>query len=180
MAITRFVGGTTFNAETGEVCRDHSIRRLEPQPALVLSLLIHRAGSLVTHDEIRRAVWGDATHVDFQDSAHYCIRQIRQALGDHAREPRIVTTVPKRGYRLNDQAFLRSDSTQGIPTTRSGALEGLCAPVPTSPFDAWRHRLVIGAVVAGLGIATAVLEKRPNNHHATAVAVLKTVHDFVY
>jgi DNA-binding winged helix-turn-helix (wHTH) protein len=166
MGITRFVGGTTFNAETGEVGRDHTITRLEPQPALVLSLLIHRAGSLVTHDEIRRAVWGEATHVDFQDGVHYCIGQIRQALGDHARAPRVVTTVPKRGYRLNDEALLRSDR--------------LRAPAATKLLAAWRHRFVIGGVVAGLGIAAAVLEKRPNNHHATAVAVLKTVHDFVY
>jgi len=46
METSQFAGGTTFNAATGEVRRDHTTTRLEPQPALVLSLLIQRVGSL--------------------------------------------------------------------------------------------------------------------------------------
>jgi DNA-binding winged helix-turn-helix (wHTH) protein len=179
MAMSHFVGGTTFNAATGEVCRDRTIRRLEPQPTLVLTLLIHRAGGLVTHDEIRHAVWGDETHVDFRDGVHYCIRRIRAALGDDARAPRIVTTVPRRGYRLSAEALLSPDPVLA-PSSQSRPSERLSVPnAVVRPFGRRRH-FVIAGLVAGLGIATAIVERRPNNHHDAAVAVLKAVHDFIY
>ena len=179
METSKFVGGITFNAATGEVRRDHTTRRLEPQPALVLSLLIHRAGDLVTHDEIRRAVWGDETHVDFQDGVHYCIRQIRAAFGDQALAPRVITTVPKRGYRLNLEALVRTDPGQAI-TYDSGLPDALRAFPVVARADGWRRRLVVTGLVAGLGFTTAIVEGRPNNHHDIAVAVLKAVHDFIY
>jgi hypothetical protein len=36
------------------------------------------------------------------------------------------------------------------------------------------------AVAAGLVLAVAAVERRPNRHHDVAVAVLRAVHDFVY
>ncbi len=179
METAQFVGGTTFHVATGEVRRGDTVRRLEPQPAQVLSLLIRRAGGLVTHDEIKREVWGDETHVDFRDGVHYCIRQIRAALGDHARAPRVVTTVPKRGYRLIAEALVRPDSAHAI-ASESRPPEGLSATAAIAGVGEWRRRLVITGLTVGLGVALVIFERRPNNHHATATAVLKAVHGFIY
>jgi DNA-binding winged helix-turn-helix (wHTH) protein len=65
-----------FDRHTGEVWRDGIRRRLEPQPAALLSLLISRAGELVERREIMSRLWGDHTHVNYQDGLNYCIRQI--------------------------------------------------------------------------------------------------------
>jgi TolB-like protein len=54
---------------------------------------------LVGRDEIREALWPD-TQVDFDASLHFCVRQIRTALGDAASEPSYIDTLPRRGYRL--------------------------------------------------------------------------------
>jgi TolB-like protein len=74
--------------------------RLQPQPFRLLMLLVRRAGDLVTREEIREQLWGGETFVDFEQGENHCVRQIRTALGDDARAPRYVQTVPRRGYRF--------------------------------------------------------------------------------
>ena len=96
----RFDGPCEFDSSSGEVRCKGTLVRLEPQPAALLALLADRAGDVVTHDEIRRAIWGNATHVKFREGVHYCIKQIRAALGDRAQAPRVIETIPRRGYRL--------------------------------------------------------------------------------
>ncbi len=88
-----------FDATTGELAGPAGHRRLEPQPARVLALLLQRAGELVTREDLRREVWPD-THVDFDQGLNYCIRQIRNALGEAADSPGFLETLPRRGYRF--------------------------------------------------------------------------------
>lgn len=76
--------------------------RLPPQPFKLLTLLVGRAGSIVSREEIRTELWGDDTFVDFEHGINYCIQQIRAALEDDAEEPRYVETVPKVGYRFRE------------------------------------------------------------------------------
>src|SRR5688572_24423809 len=86
--------------ETGELSRDGAPVRLQPQPAKVLALLASRPGELVTREEIQRRVWHGDTFVDFEHGVNFCIKEIRAALGDSARTPRYVETLPRRGYRF--------------------------------------------------------------------------------
>lgn len=98
-AVCRF-GSFEFNRSTGELRRAGSEIKLPLQPARVLALLTVRAGELVTREEIRRAIWGDGTFVDFELGLNLCINRIRTALGDAARAPAYIETVPRRGYRF--------------------------------------------------------------------------------
>jgi TolB-like protein/Tfp pilus assembly protein PilF len=74
--------------------------KLQPQPFKVLALLADRAGEVVTREDIERQVWGRETHVDFDLSLNYCIKQIRSALEDDAETPQFIETLPRRGYRF--------------------------------------------------------------------------------
>lgn len=94
------IGDFEFDPRTGELERGDCRVRLQCQPARVLSALLERPGELIARDELQRAVWGDQTHVDFDQSLNFCIRQIRKALGDTARRPVYIETLPRRGYRL--------------------------------------------------------------------------------
>ncbi len=73
---------------------------LQPQPMKVLAVLVRRRGELVTREELRWAVWGADTHVDFDRGLNFCVKQIRTALGDDSRMPRYIETLPRVGYRL--------------------------------------------------------------------------------
>ena len=74
--------------------------KLAPQPARVLRLLVSRPGELVSRDEIRRELWGEATFVDFERNLNYCVNCVRDVLGDTAQSPRYIETLPRRGYRF--------------------------------------------------------------------------------
>lgn len=85
--------------DSGELFQGGSPVKLQPQPAKVLEVLAGRSGEVVSREEIRQLVWGDA-FVDFDASLNFCIKEIRRALGDSATSPRFVETVPRRGYRF--------------------------------------------------------------------------------
>ena len=76
-----------------------SVQRLPPQPARLLALLLERQGALVSREEIRTEIWPGVA-VDFDASLHFCIRQVRAALGDTADRPRYIENLPRRGYRI--------------------------------------------------------------------------------
>ena len=89
-----------FDATRGELRKGGRAVALEPQPAKALALLLARAGEIVSREELRDAVWGADTHVDFDRGIAYCLSQIRTALGDSGDNPRFVQTIPKRGFRF--------------------------------------------------------------------------------
>ena len=99
------------------MCRDGATVKLPPQPFKVLSLLAENAGQLVTREEIQRQVWGDDTFVDFDKGLNFCIKQIREALGDNAQSPQYVETLPRRGYRFI--APVENVATIVIPAQKS-------------------------------------------------------------
>jgi DNA-binding winged helix-turn-helix (wHTH) protein/TolB-like protein len=101
--VLRF-GDYEFRPDTGDLRRlspppPGTAVRLAPQPAKLLELLLERRGELLERDEIRRVLWSD-THVDFDQSLAFCVRQLRAALGDSGAKPAYIETLPRRGFRL--------------------------------------------------------------------------------
>ncbi len=71
---------------------------LAPKPFAVLCHLIEHRGELVTKEALLDAVWPNL-HVS-ESSLSFAINAVRAALGDDARTPRYIQTVPRRGYRF--------------------------------------------------------------------------------
>jgi DNA-binding winged helix-turn-helix (wHTH) protein/TolB-like protein len=86
--------------DSGDLIRKGVRLDLQPQPTKVLQLLASRPGELIPRSEIQRHVWGPETHVDFEQGLNWCIKRVRDVLGDDAGSPRFVETVPRRGYRF--------------------------------------------------------------------------------
>jgi DNA-binding winged helix-turn-helix (wHTH) protein/tetratricopeptide (TPR) repeat protein len=93
-------GAFELDLRSGELRKDGVVVKLTPQPFRVLALLARRSGEVVSRDEIRQQIWCGDTFVDFDQGLNFCIRQIREALGDDAETPRYVETLPRRGYRF--------------------------------------------------------------------------------
>ncbi|HTS29517.1 MAG TPA: winged helix-turn-helix domain-containing protein [Bryobacteraceae bacterium] len=91
-----------FELDTGagELRRNGDRIKLPPQPFRVLELLVRHSGEVLTRAEIRERIWCDDTFVDFEQGLNFCIRQIREAVGDTAEAPRFIETLPRRGYRF--------------------------------------------------------------------------------
>ena len=99
-AATLRFGAFELNAPAGELRHKGDVLKLAPQPLKVLDLLARRGGEVVTRHEIRDHVWAGDTFVDFEQGLNFCIRQIREVLGDTADAPRFIETLPRRGYRF--------------------------------------------------------------------------------
>jgi DNA-binding winged helix-turn-helix (wHTH) protein/tetratricopeptide (TPR) repeat protein len=140
MASVRF-GVFDFDVDSRELRRQGRRVHLTGQAAMVLTILVKRRGQVVTRDELKRALWSDATFVDFDRSLNFCVSSLRAALQDAAKSPRFVETLPKRGYRfIGDVAAI--ESTDAAP-----------APVPVVRRVALvDHRVAAAALVLTLAI----------------------------
>jgi class 3 adenylate cyclase/DNA-binding winged helix-turn-helix (wHTH) protein len=73
---------------------------LERIPLDLLFMLIDRRGQLVTRGEIFERIWGKQVFVDTDNAINTAIRKLRRALGDDPDSPKLIETVPARGYRF--------------------------------------------------------------------------------
>ena len=83
-----------------ELRKQGSSLRLQPQPFKILAYLASRPGELITRQELRDHVWPGDTFVDFDLAINQAIKQIRAVLNDDAERPRVIATLPRRGYRF--------------------------------------------------------------------------------
>ena len=92
------IGEWHFYPASGELRRGGEVRRLEPRAARTLELLCASRGGVVTHEALIQNVWNGRTLSE--NSVAVVVGQLRKALDDDARDPRLIETIPKRGYRL--------------------------------------------------------------------------------
>jgi DNA-binding winged helix-turn-helix (wHTH) protein/TolB-like protein len=101
MNLERFQFGE-FEFDSGSRVLTHKGRqvKIQAQPALLLGVLLARRGQIVSREDLKLAIWGNDTHVDFERGLNFCVGQIRAALRDDASRPVYIRTVPKRGYEF--------------------------------------------------------------------------------
>jgi TolB-like protein len=95
------LGGCLVDPQRGRVIHGDGAIRVEPKVMDLLLLLCSRPGEVVSKDEIFHSVWKDAFVTDHVLS--HAIWQVRRAL----RNPRLVESIPKRGYRLAAEVQLK-------------------------------------------------------------------------
>jgi predicted ATPase/DNA-binding winged helix-turn-helix (wHTH) protein len=81
----------------GEMEREERVL-VTPKAFAVLEYLVEHAGRLVTHEELLARVWPDS--VVEPQAVKKRILDVRNALGDRAKNPMFIETVPRRGYRF--------------------------------------------------------------------------------
>lgn len=91
-------GPFRLDARTGRLWRDGDEVKLTPRVAAVLGLLAGRPQDIVTKQELIDGAWDGLAVSDAALTS--CIQELRQALGDDARQPRFIETRHRRGYRL--------------------------------------------------------------------------------
>ena len=77
---------------------DDSTIQLELTLMDVLVCLAERAGEVLTRQEIVDRVW--ATEFISDNTLTHAVSELRDALGDEARNPSFIETIHRRGYRL--------------------------------------------------------------------------------
>src|ERR1700727_1616961 len=93
---------------------------LEPKSLRVLLLLVRRAGHLVDKQSLFDTVWA-GTFVE-ENTLARTVAVLRRELGDDSRKPRLIETVPTRGYRFVAPVEVRQVS---VPSELSPAENGV-------------------------------------------------------
>ncbi|MET3664772.1 hypothetical protein ABIC66_001376 [Caulobacter sp. 1776] len=87
----------SIDVESRRVRAPSGASNLEPRVFDLLMTLVERPGLTASRDHLIETVWGE---VDGSDEAlSQAVAKLRRALGDDARAPRFIETVPKLGYR---------------------------------------------------------------------------------
>ena len=121
---------------TGDV-RKHGHRiRLQEKPFQILSLLLERAGEIVTREELRERLWPADTFVDFDANLNTSLNRLRQALGDTANEQSYIKTVPRQGYRFIAPVTKVEEAIEA-PTPRPDPVGATVVHEPTPKLRAW-------------------------------------------
>jgi DNA-binding winged helix-turn-helix (wHTH) protein/TolB-like protein/tetratricopeptide (TPR) repeat protein len=92
------IGQWSIHQAEGTLRQNGQSVRLEPRVMDVLVYLAAHSERVVPKEELMEAVWGGA-FVE-EGALSQAIHSLRKVLGDDARQPRFIQTVPKRGYRL--------------------------------------------------------------------------------
>lgn len=91
-------GDFEVDLRTG-VMSKHGYRiRLQEKPLQILSLLLERAGEIVTREELQQRLWPAVTGVDFDVNLNTNLNRLRHVLGDPAHEQNFIKTYPRQGY----------------------------------------------------------------------------------
>src|SRR5438445_12737310 len=133
-----------------EELRKHGfVVKLQPQPFKILAYLASRPGELITRQELRDHVWPGDTFVDFDLAINQAIKQIRAVLNDDAERPRVIATLPRRGYRFIAKTVPTTAAEPTFPQVSSEGREGANGPavIEHSVLHASRVRpwLALGA-----------------------------------
>jgi TolB-like protein len=111
--------------------------KLRPKSFELLRYMVVHAGRLMDRDELMQAVWPGVFVTD--DSISQCVKEIRRALDDHA--PRLLRTVPRRGYLLDVPVACVGTDDMGAPLPAAQPMpasaeniEGIPAPAANRPM----------------------------------------------
>lgn len=156
------LGDWLVEPDACRVSRGETTLKLRPQLMDLLVCLARHAGTTVRKEEILAEVW--QAQFIAESGLSRCVAELRQALQDDAQQPRIIETIPKRGYRLiTPVAWLETpvpapraaSSVSGSPDT--GAADASQPPPGAAPKAPRRDRspLRVG-IAAGLALAVVI------------------------
>src|SRR5262249_41405267 len=77
---------------------DAQVTHLEPKAMQVLVYLAKHSDEVVSKERLIREIWPDTFVTD--DVLTRCISELRGAFDDSPKDPRVIQTVPRSGYRL--------------------------------------------------------------------------------
>ena len=117
------------------IAANRQVIQVEPKAMQVLVYLAEHADQVVPKERLIGAVWADTFVTD--DVLTRCISDLRKAFNDDAKDPKVIATVPRSGYRLVAQV-------QGTQSE------------PAAPRKRFRWSMALG-VTAGLAMLVIAL-----------------------
>jgi TolB-like protein/DNA-binding winged helix-turn-helix (wHTH) protein len=118
-AKTLRIGDWFVNPLAGEIARGEERVRLEARTLRLLLCLAESPGEVVSIETLLDQVWSGV--VVTPDSVYQAVAALRRLLGDDAKQPAYIVTVPRLGYRLVAPVESRVDALAGARPARASS-----------------------------------------------------------
>lgn len=134
-----------------EIQIDGRIERLPAKFIDVLMVLAERQGEVFSKAQLLKRVWNDPAIGE--DSLANAVWMLRRTLGDDAKRPSYIETVPRRGYRLIARfAAVSQQPNEAAGSSGSDPVQAFCvdltAAVTVSPAACDPESPDVGGIVA--------------------------------
>jgi TolB-like protein/DNA-binding winged helix-turn-helix (wHTH) protein/tetratricopeptide (TPR) repeat protein len=134
--------------------------KLQEKSFQILSLLLERAGDIVTREELKQRLWPMDPLIHFEENLNTNLNRLRRALGDSANEQKFIRTIPRQGYRFCPPVTW-IDNGGGGPAVRlepsvssiggNGMAKSPSRQVPVFPAHPWVGLTLAFVVILALG-----------------------------
>ena len=130
-------GDCVFDPERRELTRPGAVVHTGPKLLRLLELLLENRPRALTKDEIHKSLWAGTFVSDATLTS--LVAELRAAIGDDARTPRLVRTIHGYGY------LFCGDVTSGTSPARTQPDHGIC------------YRIILGDREIALSVGEHVL-----------------------
>jgi DNA-binding winged helix-turn-helix (wHTH) protein len=155
MRYLRF-GEFQLDQQREELWKNGERVRLQGKVYQTLLILLHRAGDVVTREEVRRHLWPENPHVNVDANVNTSMNKLRQALGDSPENPAYIETIPRKGYcflvKVDPFDTLQPVSAQPVAASAERVGGQARKPAEARPVPA-SYTLAIGLRIATLLVA---------------------------
>lgn len=161
------VGEWRVDADQYRISNDDKSIKLEPKVMETLVYLASHAGETVTREELENNVWA-GTVVGYY-SLTGTMQKLRKALDDDSKNPRIIETLSKKGYRLIADINVDPEQENSANTAHvvTPAIQAATPSLSKSPVG-----LSLYLLLAGLVISVAVVLYVEGSHVANNPQVI--------
>ena len=103
-----YLGDLRIEPTGGKVTGPNGEAHLQPKAVEVLLYLAQHPFEIVERGDILAEVWGDGQ--GSSEALSHAISDLRSGLDDNAEDPKLIQTVPRRGYRLLEKPRFSEES----------------------------------------------------------------------
>jgi TolB-like protein/DNA-binding winged helix-turn-helix (wHTH) protein len=144
------IGDWLVDPASGEISLEGRATRLDVRAMRLLLALADRPGEVVSIEDLLNRGWGEVAVSS--DSVYQAMTSLRRQLGDDAKQPKYIETVPRLGYRMVAKVRPWQDSPELELPQREIGQESPPAPAASR----MRAGLAV-AIAAGVCVALVII-----------------------
>lgn len=129
-----------MDLDSEEIRKKKRKLKLSGQPFRMLATIAKRNGDVVTYEELGAQFWPGIIIEDYKHSLRNSLLAIRKVLGDSAKKPRYIKTVP-RGYLF----LMPVELITGSLANGNGSSDSLANSFPAEIKQIWQELLKTSA-----------------------------------
>ncbi len=141
-------GDLVIDLELRRLYRDGRRIVVQETPLRLLCLLLERRGRPVARRELHESLWPRYEWDSFERNVNTAVRKLRQAIGDDAREPRLIETMRASGYRWIGPAPEALPTVPVFAVEPDGTMGDSARPAAVMASRSGRRRVLIPSAIA--------------------------------